>query len=147
MEGLMAGVRSMAVSLASFSSDDFEPAALFVRDWLDKFSHRSLPQPTLLNVNVPPLPASDICGIVLAPLGLRHYSETFERRIDPRGKTYYWIAGEAIDTDAAPDSDIAAIQDNYITVTPLHFNLTAHADFAMLMEWGLTGYHPSPPLE
>ena len=71
---------------------------------------------------------------------MRHYSETFEQRVDPRGKTYYWIAGEAVDTQAAPNTDIAAIQDNYITVTPLHFDLTAHKQFDTLQNWGLSTY-------
>lgn len=141
MEGLLAGINSLAVSLTSFSADNFQPAANFVRDWLDKTKNRPFPvHPTLINVNVPPLPDEEICGVVLAPLGIRHYSETFEKRVDPRGKIYYWIAGEAIDTHAAPDTDIAAIQDNYITVTPLHFNLTAHKQFVALQEWGLATY-------
>ena len=141
MEGLMAGINSLAVSLTSFSSIEFQPAADFVRDWLDKSQQRPFPvHPTLLNVNVPALPAEEICGAVLAPLGVRHYSETFDRRVDPRGKIYYWIAGEAEDTHAAADSDIAAIQDNYITLTPLHYNLTYYQQFAPLKQWGLATY-------
>ncbi|WP_017325440.1 5'/3'-nucleotidase SurE [Synechococcus sp. PCC 7336] len=140
MEGLMAGVNSMAVSLNSSSATDFEPAASFVRDWLDKPQSSGIGPPILLNVNVPALPATDICGVVLAPLGMRHYSETFEQRVDPRGKIYYWIAGEALDTQAASDTDIVAIQDNYITVTPLHFNLTAYGQFDAVQQWGLPLY-------
>ncbi|MGK7909215.1 MAG: 5'/3'-nucleotidase SurE [Synechococcus sp.] len=141
MEGLMAGINSLAVSLTSSSSDEFQPAADFVRDWLYKAKTNPFPaHPTLINVNVPALPAEEICGVVMAPLGVRHYSETFEQRVDPRGKTYYWIAGEAVDTHAAPNTDIAAIQDNYITVTPLQFDLTAHKQFAVLRTWGLSNY-------
>ena len=143
MEGLMAGVNSMAVSLTSFSSTQFQPAADFVRDWLaNSQASAARRPPMLLNVNVPALAAEDICGAVLAPLGMRHYSETFEKRVDPRGKTYYWIAGEAIDTKAAPDSDIAAIHDNYITITPLHFDLTCHRDFDTVSQWGIPPYQP-----
>ena len=141
MEGLMAGINSLAVSLTSFSSDEFQPAADFVRDWLDKSQQRPFPvHPTLLNVNVPALPADEICGVVMAPLGVRHYSETFEQRVDPRGKIYYWIAGEAEDTHADADTDIVAIQDNYITVTPLHYNLTSYQHLSALQQWGLSTY-------
>lgn len=145
MEGLMVGLPSMAVSLASSNTTDFQAAAHFVCQWLETCRDRPFPGPALLNVNVPPVPTADICGVVAAPLGMRHYTETFEKRVDPRGKTYYWIAGEAIDTHAAPESDIAAIRDNYITVTPLGFNLTAGAELPKLADWGMSAYVPTQP--
>lgn len=145
MEGLMVGLPSLAVSLASGSATDFQPAADFVCQWLERCCDRPFPGPALLNVNVPPVSQADICGTVAAPLGVRHYTETFEKRVDPRGKTYYWIAGEAIDTRAAPNSDIAAIRDNYITVTPLGLNLTAVAELPELANWGMSAYSPAEP--
>ncbi|MEO1133784.1 MAG: 5'/3'-nucleotidase SurE, partial [Cyanobacteria bacterium J06639_1] len=127
------------------NSTDFQPAADFVCQWLETCRDRPFPGPALLNGNVPPVSREDICGVVAAPLGVSHYTETFEKRVDPRGKTYYWIAGEAIDTRAAPDSDIAAIRDNYITVTPLGNNLTAASELPKLADWGMNPYAPSAP--
>ena len=147
MEGLMAGVNSLAISLNSASASDFAPAANFARDWLDKCDPSGSHPPVLLNVNVPALPSNEICGAVLAPLGMRHYSETFERRVDPRGKTYYWIAGEAIDTEASSETDIVAIQDNYITITPLQFDLTAHRQFEWMQQRGIPLYRSNDTTE
>ncbi len=138
LEGFLNGIPSMAVSLTSFTLPEFDPAAQFVCDWLA--AHPRLPQPMMLNVNVPANRA--IRGVVTAPLGVRRYIESFDKRVDPRGKVYYWIAGEVVDSEAAPDSDIAAAQAGYITMTPLHINLTAAADMAWLQAHSVERFAP-----
>jgi len=130
MEGLLEGIPSLAISLVSYTAKEiqaFQPSADFVLTLLEKLGIPALP--TLLNVNVP---ATEIRGVVVAPLGVRKYLDIFEQRADPRGKDYYWLAGEVITDGVDPDTDLHAIQQNLITMTPLQFNLT---DW-----WQLTAY-------
>lgn len=133
MEGVMEEITSIALSLASFSAKEFQPGANFALQLLEQLAHTPLPEPTLLNVNIPPVQAEAIAGVMLTRQGLRRYIETFQKRVDPRGKTYYWLAGEVIEEISQPDhlhlpksipTDVQAIRENYITVTPLQYNLT-----------------------
>ena len=132
MEGVIEGIPSIALSLASFSSQEFKPAATFAKTLLAQLAQEPLPEAMLLNVNVPPVKLAEISGVVLTRQGVRRYIDVFEKRIDPRGKTYYWLAGELLE-DIEPQglnlpqdvpTDVQAIRNNYITVTPLQYNLT-----------------------
>jgi 5'-nucleotidase len=95
----------------------------------------------LLNVNVPPVSQAEIAGVKVTRQGIRRYFDTFEKRVDPRGKTYYWLAGEVIeDIEQPPHShlppdlatDVQAIKENYIAITPLQYNLTDIAGVSSL---------------
>jgi len=153
MEGAMEGMPAIAVSLTSYKGGNFDLAAAFVRDLLSPDSHLPLPPATLLNVNVPDLAATDIKGAKVTRQGIRRYHEQFAKRTDPRGKTYYWLAGEALedvdedpvthlpyppdqrDTLLATPTDVQAIQDGYISITPLQSNLTAFSTLTTLSQW------------
>jgi 5'-nucleotidase len=133
MEGVIEGIPSLALSLTSFTSRDFQPAADFALQILQHLSTQPLVEPTLLNINVPPVPQSEIAGVKVTRQGLRRYFDTFQKRTDPRGKTYYWLSGEILQDLEQPahlnlppevETDVQAIRDNYITIVPLHFNLT-----------------------
>jgi len=100
----------------------------------------------LLNVNVPPVKPEEIAGVAITRQGIRRYFDVFEKRVDPRGKTYYWLAGEALEDVEQPDhlhlppdlpTDVQAIRDKYITVTPLQYNLTDTAGVYSLQALGL----------
>jgi len=80
----------------------------------------------MLNINVPP-GGSAIKGARATRLGTRRYRNSFDRRIDPRGMIYYWLAGELIEGEEEENSDVQAIRDGYISITPVHFNLTNEA--------------------
>ena len=82
-----------------------------------------LPGGTLLNINVPPH-YGGIKGIRVTRLGKRRYRNSFDKRVDPRGMIYYWLAGELVEGEEEEDSDVRAILDGYISLTPVHFNLT-----------------------
>jgi 5'-nucleotidase len=121
------------MSLASFSYKNFQPAADFAQTLLTHLYLNPLPQSTLLSVNVPAVEQDAIAGVILTRQGLRRYVEMFEKRIDPRGKSYYWLAGEIAKEIEQPEhshlspdipTDVHAIQSNYITLTPLQYNLT-----------------------
>lgn len=126
MEGAMMGIPSIAVSLASMHSDyeDFDFTAKFVRGMLKRLKDFNFPQKTLLNVNVPLLDADDIAGIAITELGSRMFTNTYEKRVDPRGKVYYWMAGELTNESADSHSDIAAIRQNKISITPVTYEMT-----------------------
>ena len=141
MEGLIEGIPSIAISLASFSCREFQPAADFAGNLVKQLITHPLPQNTLLNVNVPPVAEDAITGVKITRQGLRRYVENFEKRFDPRGKSYYWLAGELATEIEQPDhihlpteipTDVQAIQHNYITLTPLQYNLTDVAGFEYL---------------
>lgn len=116
----------MPVSLASMHSDyeDFEFTAKFVRGMLKRLKDFNFPQKTLLNVNVPLLDADDIAGIAITELGSRMFTNTYEKRVDPRGKVYYWMAGELTNESADSNSDISAIRQNKISITPVTYEMT-----------------------
>lgn len=144
MEGVIEGIPSMALSLASFASQDFAPAANFAQSLLQQLAQTPLPEVMLLNINVPALGQDQIVGARVTIQGVRRYYDTFEKRQDPRGKTYYWLAGEVleeIEPDAAPDADremltdVQAIKQNLITVTPLKYNLTHGSGLPILTDW------------
>ena len=133
MEGVLEGIPSVAFSLASFSHFEFQPAADFALKLLQKLSGVDYPNAPLLSVNVPPISAEDIVGVVVTRQGLRRYIEKFAKRFDPRGKSYYWLEGEIIEDIEQPEdinlpphilTDVQAIRDRYITITPLQYNLT-----------------------
>ncbi len=141
MEGVIEGIPSIAFSLASFSAQEFQPAANVARSLVASLDHQTLPKATLLNINIPAVEESAMKGILLTRQGVRRYVDLFEKRVDPRGKTYYWLAGEVLeeidevaehtfceellDELAQIQTDVQAIRRNHITVTPLEYNMTS----------------------
>ncbi len=137
IEGALHGLPAIAMSLDSWQQFDFEPAAKTAKKVIETMVNKSLPPNTLLNINVPALPQCQLKGIAITKLGVRNYENTFERRQDPRGRTYYWMSGHISDTENAPDSDIVAVQNGKISITPIHFDLTNYGIMNVLDSWGL----------
>lgn len=126
MEGAMLGLPSIAVSLTNDNAreGDFDYAAQFVASFLSQMRDFSHPKKTVLNINIPAIPPNEINGISITKLGTRMYTDTYEKRVDPRGRTYYWLAGEIIKQDEDANTDIVAIRDNRISITPITFEIT-----------------------
>ncbi|MCX7981353.1 MAG: 5'/3'-nucleotidase SurE [Syntrophales bacterium] len=125
-EGLILGIPSLAISLDSHREADFTFAAEFAKRFIQMIAKRPVAG-VALNVNVPALPAEEIKGVVVVKQGRARLVESFERRVDPREHVYYWLAGETlVAEDEAWDSDASALKRGYITVTPLHCDLTRH---------------------
>ena len=126
MEGAVLNCPGVAVSLcdANFNSVDFSYAADFIAKFVPKIATINFHPKTILNINIPAVDASEITGIQITKLGTRMYTDTYEKRIDPRGKTYYWLAGELIDSVEEEGTDITAIKNNKISVTPITFEMT-----------------------
>ena len=96
---------------------------------------RGLPKDTLLNVNVPDLPGEQIKGIKVTRQGLRVYRDLLVSREDPHGRPYYWIGGEAPTGVPEEGTDIGALAEGYVSVTPLHLDLTAYRAMDALSGW------------
>ncbi|MEW6541303.1 MAG: 5'/3'-nucleotidase SurE [Bacillota bacterium] len=135
MEGLINGVPSLAISLASHREAEFEEAAAFARRLLPfLFQHREMfTANTLLNINVP---AGKPAGVKLTRLGNLRYADAIDRRVDPRGRYYYWMAGKPFSPDGYdPDTDIGAVKDQYISITPVKIDLTDYEALDALKKW------------
>jgi 5'-nucleotidase len=148
MEGTIEGIPSIALSLTSFSYREFQPAANFARELIAHLAHQPLSEPLLLNVNIPPVPAAEIAGVKITRQGIRRYFDTFQKRLDPRGKTYYWLSGEVVQDLDQPEhfylppeieTDVQAIKSNYITIVPLQFNMTSATGVFGLKDCGVEG--------
>lgn len=149
MEGMIEGIPSIAFSLASYTHQDFQPAANFAQTLLLQISKQPLPEPMLLNINIPAVKQEEITGVTLARQGIRRYIDIFQKRLDPRGKTYYWLAGELLEeveetTESSLShdipTDVEAIRQHFITITPLQYNLTNVAGLNQLPFWQFVGF-------
>ena len=126
MEGAMMGYPSIATSLASMRNEyeDFHFAANFIAELINKLEQYKIPPKTILNVNIPGLEKEDIAGIAITNLGSRMFTDEYEKRTDPRGKVYYWMAGELIRDSADSSTDISAVRNNKISITPVTYEMT-----------------------
>jgi 5'-nucleotidase len=138
LEGPILGIPAIASSLDSWTQKDYSTAARFTAQLALKVLAEGLPEGTLLNVNIPDRPREQLLGVRTTRLGRRLYRDQWDRRTDPRGKTYYWLAGELMDLDNGPDTDVTAVADGYISVTPIHLDLTRYDQMKRLESWELT---------
>ncbi len=137
MEATIAGTPAIAVSLNSREYDDFSVAAEVAANLGRQVLEHGLPEDVLLNVNVPPLPAAEIAGVQVTRMGLRVYHDRLVRRLDPRGRPYYWIGGPEPTGVEEEGTDIWAVAHGTISVTPVQLDLTAYDLIQSLQEWGL----------
>ncbi|HEX9594167.1 MAG TPA: 5'/3'-nucleotidase SurE [bacterium] len=135
-EGAILGIPSVALSLEWSEDPDFQPAAEIGLEVVSKVAERGLPEGVLLNVNVPALPREQIRGIRVTHQGKGRFVEFFEERLDPRGRAYYWQTGETHIPESADDVDDAALADGCVSLTPIHYDLTARQFLAELATWG-----------
>ena len=147
LEGTVLGVPSLAVSLDTYESQaDYSYAAAFTRELCEHLLKEGLSPDILLNINVPALPPHKIAGVKFTKLGIRRYDDVFTARKDPRGKTYFWLAGEVVDEEQDEDTDVMAVKNRFVSITPLHFDLTNYRFLRLMREkWkdfaiGLRGY-------
>jgi len=136
-EGAILGIPSIAVSLGTFVSPDYRIAASFAAKLARLVHKHGLPKGTFLNLNVPALPASKIKGVRVTTQGKTPIIERFDRRVDPRKRTYYWLTGEVMNLKGEIESDIVALKNGYISVTPVQYDLTDHGFIDTLKGWKL----------
>ncbi len=135
MEGAIGGVPAIAVSLGTRNRRaDYSVAAAFAVTLAQRVLATGLPSHILLNVNVPELPAEAILGVRITRLGSRVYRDVLVRRADPFGRPYYWIGGEPPTGIREDGTDVTALAQGYISITPLQLDLTAYLLLESLAE-------------
>lgn len=132
LEATILGVPGLAFSLVARENFDFTDAARVSAQLVKKALDEGLPQNTLLNVNIP---QGAIRGVKLTNQGLKHAQPLIVKQIDPRGKPYYWISEERIGYHAAENSDFEAVENNFVSVTPLRADMTNTRAFAEMQSW------------
>lgn len=140
-EGTILGIPSIAISLTTYDEPDFRFAAKFAVRLGRMVARHGMPRGTLLNVNVPAIPEREIKGVVVTRQGKSFWDDTFVARRDPINREYYWLTGKMEITDTAPDADQIAIINNYISITPIHYDLTDYAMLKELSRWNVGRLH------
>ncbi|HSU14366.1 5'/3'-nucleotidase SurE [Longimicrobium sp.] len=140
MEATVFGIPAVALSYAGRTDVEHLEAygPLLERLLAQIVSHDGFPRETLLNVNLPPISPSDVKGVMVTRLGRRSFSDSYVRGTDPSGRPYYWIGGGSIEWATEEGTDFFAIDNGYISVTPLHLDLTNHALIEGVGGWGLS---------
>jgi 5'-nucleotidase len=136
-EGTILGIPSIAVSLTTYAPADFRYAAKCARKLAVLIGKRGLPPRTLLNVNIPPLQAKEIKGVLITRQGKAVWNDTFDHRRDPNNREYYWLTGGLEEVDKDLEFDEAAVRNNYISVTPIQYDLTDYKMFETMKKWGI----------
>ncbi|ABO50285.1 3'-nucleotidase / 5'-nucleotidase [Desulforamulus reducens MI-1] len=133
-EAIINHVPAIAVSLAAWEELNYQVAADFMKDFIPMLKEHPMGEGMLLNINIPN--NYNGRGIKVTRLGRRRYIKCFDKRVDPRGKTYFWMAGEPQNLDDDdPETDAAAVNDGYVSVTPLHLDLTDYSYKKKLAGW------------
>ena len=137
MEGTLLGIPSIAVSLDSKSDFNFDAAADAAVRIVNIVAQKGMPADTLLNINVPNVPEKKLKGWKVTRQGKRIYGDAVIEKVDPRGRKYFWIGGDNLGFEHRDDSDFQAVSNGYISITPLHLDLTNHRTMDELKGWKL----------
>lgn len=132
VEGTLLGIPAVAISAVEPSQHGLATAAAFAVRLALAVLERGLPRDTLLNVNVP---AGEVRGVAVTRQGKRSYNELIVEKMDPRGKTYYWIGGGEPTWELLGGTDYEAVMEGKISITPLHLDLTNYAAAEALKGW------------
>lgn len=138
VEGALEGIPSVGFSLCDFAEDaDFSTSRKIVRTITKQVLEHGTPKGTCLNVNIPKLNPEDLLGLKICRQGAGHWSDSFEERQAPGGKTYYWMTGNYTDVDKGEDTDEWALRNRYVSVVPVQYDMTAYHAMTELNEWNL----------
>lgn len=136
-EGTILGIPSIAVSMASFISKDFSFAAKFASKIAKEVLKRGLPHGTLLNVNIPAVKKKDIKGVLITKQGKSFWDDYYDSRLDPNKREYFWLTGKMAVLDDSKEFDEIAVRENYVSITPVHYDLTNYEMLEELKKWKL----------
>lgn len=140
MEGTILGIPAIAVSYSSRAADRIPGYSRLLTDLIGSLIQREdFPEETFFNVNLPDIPVDEVKGIRVTTLGRRVYSDSLTRREDPSGREYFWIGGGVSSWTGREDSDFRAVQAGYVSVTPLHLDLTNYRLISEVRSWMLGG--------
>jgi 5'-nucleotidase len=137
-EGISDGIPSIAVSIDSYAEPDYSFTAGFTKKIAAMLlEDRFLPDKTLLNINVPDLPPEKIKGVKITSQSDAKFKDYFLKRSDPRGRDYYWMDGEFIEITRCDEGDYCAIKNGYISITPLHYDMTDYNKIKHFKKWDI----------
>jgi len=137
IEGSILNIPSIAISLNTRENPQWDMVAGLVQPLVKQFLSNPLPPKTLLNVNVPNLPPDQIKGFKPAIMGDSFYDDVFHERSDPRGRPYYWMAGNHKTQNDDPRNDLTLLNQGYVTLTPIGYDLTRHDIMEQLDGWSI----------
>lgn len=141
IEGAIHDIPSIALSVAGKKGKlNYEGAISYSCKIINQVLKNKIPNNIILNINFPSLPADQIKGIKVTELGIRRYANQFLRREDPMGRSYYWLSGELVEIENTSESDVKAIEENYISITPLQFDLTNYKLLKEMKKWEIDLY-------
>ncbi|MCE0723439.1 MULTISPECIES: 5'/3'-nucleotidase SurE [Legionella] len=140
MEGRYLGLPALAFSMVGDNIQHYDTAAIIAKHLVMKLGTHRLPSQTIFNINVPDMPLDKIKGLQVTRLGTRHGAEAVVKDKDPRGRPIYWIGLPGAEADAGPGTDFYAISEGYVSITPLHLDMTNYKMFDQLANW-LDGIH------
>lgn len=136
------GVPSFAISVAGYEEEvQYEYAGSFAAFLAGLLLRNPLPPSVLLNVNVPAVPTDQIAGIEVTRQGKRHYAGRLEKRTDPMGRTYYWLGGDAPIDELEEGTDVKAIADDKVSITPIHLDLTSYPALEVVKSWEVEDFN------
>lgn len=137
MEGRFLGLPALAISMTKFNPNHYLTAARVVESLFARLQNTklSLPADTILNINVPDCHLEEIKGMKITRLGSRHRAEPAIKSKDPHGSPIYWIGAAGPEQDAGPGTDFDAVNQGFVSITPLHVDLTRHSALESLKEW------------
>jgi 5'-nucleotidase len=137
IEAGIEGIPAIGFSLLDFSwNADFEPLKPIVKKIAQEVLKNGLPDGVVLNVNFPKV--KEFEGIRICRQARATWGEEFDKRVNPQGKEYYWLTGKFVNLDHGEDTDVWALENGFVSIVPVHFDLTAHHTIAELNQWDLT---------
>ncbi len=138
VEAGIEGVPAIGFSLLDYNWDaDFEASKEFVRNITLNVLKHKLPEGVVLNVNIPNLKKEEIKGVKICRQALGNWKEDFDKRVSPQGENYYWLTGKFVNLDQGEDTDLWALENGYVSMVPVQFDLTAHHYIQKLNSWDL----------
>ena len=136
-EAAIMNIPAIAVSVASHDVKDYGFAVKIAKMFAKLTVKNGLLPGTLLNINVPNIPENEIAGIRFTKQGKAKWDDIYEERQDPYGRNYYWLTGDLVEVDNELDLDQCAVRNKYVSVTPIHFDLTDYSTFEKIKNWNL----------
>ncbi len=138
IEAGIEGIPAIGFSLLDYTwNANFEASKTYVKTITRQVINNSLPKGIVLNVNVPNILKKDIKGIKICRQAKANWVEEFDKRKNPQGKDYYWLSGKFVNLDGGEDTDEWALEQGYVSVVPIQFDLTAHQCIKNLKTWNL----------
>lgn len=136
VEGAIESIPSIGFSLLDFDADaDFEASKFYAHKITQLVLENGLPKGNCLNVNIPKGTIAELNGFKICRQGRAYWEDSFDKRKDPFGGDYYWLTGDYRNTDKGEDTDLHALSENFVSVVPIQFDMTAHHLIGNLNEW------------